>query len=652
MHLGAVRGGHGRDRGHGPVRRLHRLDQLAGLRLRLVGGGAGRGRLVQAQRLAQAGQRLRAAPDLAGAQDGQHQVDPGLALRGAAQDVQAVADLGVLDLAQPAVDVQQEVVEAVVLRALLEAQVVVELRRLDQRPDLGADRGQLRRVHGGDLRVLVEQLLQAGDVAVRVGAGHRRHQVVDEGGVDAPLGLRALARVVDEEGVDQGDVAERRVRAAGGGQAGVLAGQPLQVAVLAQVDHGVGAEAAVLRAGRDPAVGREVVVRRRQIGVVVDRDRVLAEAARRLDEDQQVPSPQRGEDDVALRVARAVEEHLAGRRAPVLLDVSPELLGQGRVPALVVGGRDADRVAGELLLRQPVLVVAAGLDEGVDQLVAVAGHQAGQLLGGTEVVPLGDQAAQEGDGGRGGVEADGVADAGVLRRVRGEDERQLLVGVRDVPEAGVAYGDPGDAGGALGVGHVRGQAVLVDLLEGERDGDEPAVELGDGDLAGGVQRGEALVVLLPGGARAGQAQGLEDRHVERGERARVPGLLVAARLRLRGLGAAGGEDGGDDRVRAAEGVQQLRLGGAQGRHVQREGLRAGVLDRLAEGADEGGVPAHVVGAVVEHGDRGAGGRPGVRSRGPQVGAAAGASKPWPVSRTVSERKRASCSRFPGPPCAR
>ena len=168
--------------------------------------------------------------------------------------------------------------------------------------------------------VLVQELLQARDVAVGVGAGHRRDEVVDEGGVDAALGLGALAGVVDQEGVDQRQVAEGGVGAAGGGQAGVLAGQPLQVAVLAEVDHRVGAEAAVLGAGRDPAVGGQVVVRGRQIGVVVDRDGVLAEAARRLDEDQQVAAAQGGEHDVALRVAAAVDEHLAGRRAPVLLD--------------------------------------------------------------------------------------------------------------------------------------------------------------------------------------------------------------------------------------------------------------------------------------------------------------------------------------------
>lgn len=421
-----------------PARVVHRLDQRPGPLLGLVGGGAGGGRLVQAQRLAQPGQRRGAAPDLAGPQDRQDQAHPGLVGRGRAQHVQAVADLRVLHLAEPAVDMEQEVVEPVVVRPGFQAQVVVELGGLDQRPDLRPDRRELGGVHRGDRRVLVEQLLQARDVAVALRAGHRRHQVVDEGGVHPALGLGALARVVDEEGVDQRQVTEGRVGAAGRREARVLAGQPLQVAVLAQVHHGVGAETAVLGARLYPAVGGQVVVGGRQVRVVVDRDRVLAEAARRLDQDQQPPEPQRRQDDVALRVAAAVDEHLAGRRPPVLLDLLAQLGGERAVPAAVVGRRDTHRVAGQLLLGQPVLVVAARLDQRVDQLVAVARLQPGDGLV-AEVVPLGDQPPQQSHRARRGVQPHRVADPGVLRRVRGEDQGQALLGVGEVAQARVAH---------------------------------------------------------------------------------------------------------------------------------------------------------------------------------------------------------------------
>ena len=148
--------------------------------------------------------------------------------------------------------------------------------------------------------MLVHQLLEFREVAVGIGAGHRRHQVVDDRGVGPALGLGALAGIVDDERVDQRQVAEHRVGRARGGQAQSLAGQPFQRAVLAQMHDGVGTELV-----RQPPVGREVMVARRQGRVVVDRDRVLAEAARRLDRQHDVAEAQAGQHDARSRRRRA-----------------------------------------------------------------------------------------------------------------------------------------------------------------------------------------------------------------------------------------------------------------------------------------------------------------------------------------------------------
>ena len=258
----------------GPL--LHAEHQRVRGLLEAVGVGARGGPVLDhAQRLAQPGQGVRARPQLPRAQDREHHVDALLPARRLAEHVQAVADLRVLDLAEPAVEVHDEVVEALVLGLVGDAEVAVELRGLDQLPDLAADRGDLAGVHRLDRGVLVEQLLEAGQVAVRLGARHRRDEVVDERRVRAALGLRALARVVDQERVDQRQVPEDRVGRAGRRERRGLAGQPLEVAVLADVHQRVRAER-----GLQPAVGREVVVRGRQVGVVVDRDRVLPEPAR------------------------------------------------------------------------------------------------------------------------------------------------------------------------------------------------------------------------------------------------------------------------------------------------------------------------------------------------------------------------------------
>ena len=213
-----------------------------------------------------------------------------------AQDVQPVADLHVLDLAQPAVDVHHELVEHLVVGPVVQPEVVVQLGGLDQGPDLAAQRRHLGRVHRRDVAVLVEQLLQPGDVAVRLGPRHRRHQVVDDRRVRAALGLRALAGVVDQEGVDQRHRADapRRCRSEAD-MPRFLPGSHSRLPCLPTCTT-----ACAPNSRSQPAVDGQVVVGRGKVRVVVDRDRVLAEAARRLDQDDDVPGLQGRGDDLAV----------------------------------------------------------------------------------------------------------------------------------------------------------------------------------------------------------------------------------------------------------------------------------------------------------------------------------------------------------------
>ena len=69
--------------------------------------------------------------------------------------------------------------------------------------------------------------------------------------------------------------------------------------MLAEVHDGVRAEALL-----QPAVGGQVVVAGRQVRVVVDGHRVLPEAARRLHQQHDVAGAQRGQHDLAVGVAR------------------------------------------------------------------------------------------------------------------------------------------------------------------------------------------------------------------------------------------------------------------------------------------------------------------------------------------------------------
>ena len=200
-----------------PAGGLHGLDQRAGRRLDRVGRRCSPAVPSSARPSAsrRPGSAYRAAPTSAGPAASPAPGRPGPAPAGAAPSTCRPSRIcaSLISHSQPST-CRMKLVELGVVRPVGQAQVVVELGGLDQRPDLRADRGQLRRVHRGDRGVLVEQLLQPGDVAVGLGAGHRRHQVVDQRGVRPALGLRALARVVDQERVDQRQVAERGVGAA------------------------------------------------------------------------------------------------------------------------------------------------------------------------------------------------------------------------------------------------------------------------------------------------------------------------------------------------------------------------------------------------------------------------------------------------------
>ena len=215
---------------------------------------------------------------------------------------------------------------------------------------------------------------------------------------------------------------------------------------------------------------------------------------------------------------------------------------------------------------------------------------------------------------------------------------------------------PGHPGAALGVGDVGGQPVGVDLLERERHGDDAGRRTRAPRPGWRRPAGDSPSSLPAHCARrAGQAQALQDRDVQRGQCADVPGLVVAAGRRGGRLGAAGGEHGDHQGVGACQRRPAARARRCAARRRRPAARRAaGVLDRVAQRLDEGGVAGQVLGAVVEDGDR----------RAVVVGAAARSSTPQvgvghrrrrsrrPVSSTVSERKRVQLRevvrRRPGP----
>ena len=318
-----------------------------------------------------------------------------------------------------------------------------------------------------------------------------------------------------------------------------------------------------------PVVRGQIVMARRQVGVVVDRDGVLPETPRRLHHQDDVVRLHCGDDDLAVGIVAAVDEQLTRRRAPMLLDGLGELGGQRREPVAVVLGRQSNRIARQLFLGEPVRVLAAAFDQRVDQGVAVLRVDAGNVADPIAGVAHG---AQQRDRTGRGVQPDGVADPGVFGRVCREHHRDALVLRRDGAQPRVAHREARHPGTALRIGDVGDQALVVNLLERERDGDDAPVELRHRDLGGDVERADAVVVVVPLRPRAGQAQALQYRNVQRGKVCHVPGVVAAARGHGGGNRAARGQHGGHHRVgrfRAARACRARRCAATRSTPVVR-----------------------------------------------------------------------------------
>ena len=115
------------------------------------------------------------------------------------------------------------------------------------------------------LRIFVDQPLELLLVLVEPGAGQRRRQMAERDGGDAALGLRGLAGIADDEGIDDRQRAGDDLGKAGLAQRDRLAGQPFQRAMGADMDEGMAAE----RLPQPQAEGEQRMARRQRRVVIV-----------------------------------------------------------------------------------------------------------------------------------------------------------------------------------------------------------------------------------------------------------------------------------------------------------------------------------------------------------------------------------------------
>ena len=107
--------------------------------------------------------------------------------------------------------------------------------------------------------------------------------MADGDGGDAPLRLRRLAGIVDDEGVDDGHRAEKRAGSAGFGKRRGLAGQPFERAMRAEMDQRIDA-----RLLPEPEIEGDVRMPRRQVRIVIGGFAVCHVAPLGLQADQKI----------------------------------------------------------------------------------------------------------------------------------------------------------------------------------------------------------------------------------------------------------------------------------------------------------------------------------------------------------------------------
>ena len=238
--------------------------------------------------------------------------------------------------------------------------------------------------------------------------------MIDDDGMAATLGLRPFARVVEDERVEERQVAEQRVGEALRRQADPLARQPFQRPVLAEVDDGIGPPDVA-----EPAIEGVIMMRRRQVGLMVDGVRVHPVTARRLQARRtrcRTPGPPARSPIVdKCRRPGALPTGRSSRRRM--------RLGQFVEPAPIVPGRrPGRRPAASCASRQERFIVAAAIDQDwISSSPSAGGRRRGSRAAHGSRIFISDAGA---------FEADGVADLGRLAGGVREDERDALLRVR------------------------------------------------------------------------------------------------------------------------------------------------------------------------------------------------------------------------------
>ena len=225
------------------------------------------------------------------------------------------------------------------------------------------------------LFVLMNQMVQVAHLVIQPGWRKGRCLVADHHSAAPALGLNGFADVVLNVGVDDWQIACRQPGIVVGGQAAILARQPLLGAVGAQMDQRIRAGA-----GLQVAVGGQIAVIGRAVTAVIVAGFA---AARHLRHQQQVTELPGRQDKRGFAVDLAHRRVLLGRA--LCGQRALPFCWQAVQPLLILGDRIADgQPLGQQLLGRDVAVQGAQQALGVINNLLLADRL-------THLIPLGQQ---------------------------------------------------------------------------------------------------------------------------------------------------------------------------------------------------------------------------------------------------------------------
>ncbi|CAM3446252.1 hypothetical protein PANO111632_19235 [Paracoccus nototheniae] len=211
-----------------------------------IGRWRGHRARIDAEKVAPGGHHIRPPPvgrsrrprrDKAPVQRRHQAVAFTLATGAGAPDMQPLAILAFLDVADKAVDAGDRLGGAGLRR---DAQIGLDAKGARLVADGGDQTVAPRRVHAVGGRVFVKAAFQPRHAGGQRAGPHRRRHMTKRDRPDAAFGLRGLARIVDDEGIDHRQCPGQGAWPAGIRQRHRLARQPFQRAMRAHMDQRMG----------------------------------------------------------------------------------------------------------------------------------------------------------------------------------------------------------------------------------------------------------------------------------------------------------------------------------------------------------------------------------------------------------------------------